>query len=61
LRTGRWKVVDITDSDGKTVTVYFSQSTKLPERQVYRRRNPEFKDFDTEETVFAKYHDVEAA
>ena len=29
-----------------------------PVRQVYRRRNPEFKDFDTEETVFAKYRDV---
>ena len=52
------EVVDITDADGKTVTVYFSQSSKLPVRQVYRRRNPEFKDFDTEETVFAKYRDV---
>jgi hypothetical protein len=27
-------------------------------RQVLKRRNPEYKDFDTEETIFAKYRDV---
>ena len=52
------EIVDITDSDGRTVTVYFSQSTKLPIRQVFKRRNPEYKDFDQEVTVFAKYRDV---
>ena len=52
------EIVDITDADGLTVTVYFSSSTKLPVRQVLKRRNPEFKDFDTEETLFAKYRDV---
>ena len=52
------ELVDITGADGLTVTVYFSQSTKLPVRQVFKRRNPEFKDFDTEETFFAKYRDV---
>ena len=52
------EIVDITDADGLTVTVYFSTSTKLPVRQVLKRRNPEFKDFDTEETFFAKYRDV---
>jgi hypothetical protein len=52
------EIVDITDADGLTVTVYFSSSTKLPVRQVLKRRNAEFKDFDTEETLFAKYRDV---
>ena len=52
------EVVDITDADISTVTVYFSKTSKLPVRQVYRRRNPEFKDFDTEVTIYAKYHNV---
>jgi len=52
------EIVDITDAGGLTVTVYFSQSSKLPVRQVYRRRNPEYKDFDTEMTAFARYRDV---
>jgi hypothetical protein len=51
-------IVDITDSEGATVTVYFSQLNKLPLRQIFKRRNPEYKDFDTEETFFAKYRDV---
>jgi hypothetical protein len=52
------EVVDITDADNLTVTVYFEQSSKLPVRQVFRRRNPEFKTFDTEVTIFSKYRDV---
>lgn len=52
------QIVDITDADGLTVTVYFSSSNKLPVRQTLKRRNPEYKDFDTEETFFAKYRDV---
>ena len=43
---------------GSTVTVSFDKFTKLPMRQTYRRRNAQFKDFDTEVTVFAKYRDV---
>jgi len=52
------EIVDITDADGRTVTVFFNQLTKLPERQTFRRRNPEYKDFDTEVSSFANYHDV---
>ena len=37
------EIVDITDAAGLTVTVYFSRSTKLPVRQVLKRRNPEYK------------------
>jgi hypothetical protein len=52
------EIVDITDANGVTVTVSFSQLTKLPIRQVFRRRNPEDKMFDTEESSFARYRDV---
>lgn len=52
------EIVDITDAAGVTVTVSFDQFSKLPMRQTYRRRNAQFKDFDTEVTVFAKYRDV---
>jgi hypothetical protein len=54
------EIVDITDARNVTVTVYFSRIDKLPVRQIFKRRNPEFKDFDTEVTVFAKYRDVGA-
>lgn len=50
------EIVDITDAEGRTVTVYFSQFTKLPVRQSFRRRNRTYGDFDTEVTAFAKYH-----
>ena len=38
--------------------MYFDQLNKLPVRQVFKRRNQQFKDFDTEVTIFAKYRDV---
>jgi hypothetical protein len=50
--------VEITDADNVMVTVFFDQTSKLPVRQVFRRRNNEFKDFDTEVSLFAKYRDV---
>jgi hypothetical protein len=61
--TERWEnrpveTVEITDAENVMVTVYFDTTTKLPVRQVFRRRNPEFKDFDTEVSLFAKYRDV---
>jgi hypothetical protein len=61
--TDRWEnrpveVVEITGADDVMVTVYFDAFTKLPVRQTFRRRNPEFKDFDTETSLFAKYRDV---
>ena len=51
-------IVDITDNDNRTTTVYFSQDSHLPVRQVYYRRDPQTKDRIEEETVFAKYRDV---
>ena len=52
------EIVDITDAANLTVTVYFDQLTKLPTRQSFKRRNPEYKDFDTEATVFSNFRDV---
>jgi hypothetical protein len=52
------EIVDITDAEGLTTTVYFSALDKLPVRQELKRRNEQYKDFDKEETVFAKYRDV---
>jgi hypothetical protein len=52
------EIVDITDAAGVTVTVYFDKFSKLPLRQTSRRRNPQFKDFDTEVMVFGKFRDV---
>jgi hypothetical protein len=52
------EIVDITDAQNRTVTVYFHQSTKLPVRQVFYRRDPQTKDRIEEVTVYAKYRDV---
>jgi hypothetical protein len=52
------EVVEITDAQNLMVTVYFDSATKLPVRQVYKRRNTDYNDFDTEVTLFAKYRDV---
>jgi hypothetical protein len=52
------EIVDITDADGRTVTVYFNQRDKLPLRQVFKRRNQQYKDFDKEATGYSKYHDI---
>jgi hypothetical protein len=51
------EVVDITDADNNTVTVYFSKTDKFPVRQTFRRRNTTYNDFDTETTLYAKYHE----
>jgi len=51
-------IVDITDAENRTVTVYFSQVTHLPLRQVTYRRDPETKEKNEEVTRFSKYRDV---
>jgi|HubBroStandDraft_6_1064221.scaffolds.fasta_scaffold07476_2 hypothetical protein len=53
------EIVDITDADNRITTVYFHQTTKLPVRQVFSRRNPVTKENDDEITVFSKYRDVD--
>lgn len=51
-------IVDITDADNNTVTVTFDQLSHLPVKQSFRRRNPDYHDFDTEVTIWAKFRDV---
>lgn len=51
-------MVDISDVDNVTVTVYFHQSSKLPVYQSFRRRNPATGDRDEEVTIFSRYRDV---
>jgi hypothetical protein len=52
------EIVDITDAESRTVTVYFNRSSKLPVKQSFRRRNETYGDFDTETTIYAKYRTV---
>lgn len=49
--------VAIIDSDNRSVTVYFDQSTHLPVRQMWFRRNAISKERDEEVTVFSKFRD----
>jgi hypothetical protein len=51
------EIVDITDSENRTVSVYLHSSTKLPVRQLYRRQNPDRSWMD-EDTRWAKYRDT---
>src|SRR5574340_61231 len=52
------EIVDITDADNRTVTVYLNQNTRLPVRQLYVRRDPKTGDRYEEITHFSKYRDV---
>ena len=52
------EMVEISDAQDRSVTVYFSGLNKLPVRQTFKRRNPQYKDFDTEVTAYAKYRDL---
>jgi hypothetical protein len=51
-------IVDITDSENRTVSVSFHRSTHLPLRQRFERRDPEYKRLVEELTIFNKYRDV---
>lgn len=52
------ELVDITDKNNETVTAYFDQSTKLPTKQVYYRRDPVDNTRLEEVSIFSKYRDV---
>jgi hypothetical protein len=52
------EIVDISDADNRTVTVYLDRFTKLPVRQLYVRRDPKTRDRFEEVTLFSKYRDV---
>jgi hypothetical protein len=52
------EIVDITDANNDTVTVSFDQTTKLPTRQVYYRRDLIDNTKLEEVSIFNKYRDV---
>jgi hypothetical protein len=52
------EIVDLSDADNHTTTVYFDQITKLPVRQSFFRRDPVTKDRNEEVTHFTKYRDA---
>jgi hypothetical protein len=52
------EIVDITDGDNRTTTVYFHQITKVPTRQVFYRRDPVTKDRIEEITRYSIYRDA---
>lgn len=52
------EVVDITDANNDTVTVYFDQMNKLPVHQSYNRRDPVDNTKLEEVSIFSKYRDV---
>lgn len=52
------EIVDLTDADNLTTTVYFNQITKLPVRQMFYDRDPITKDRNEEVTDFTKYRDA---
>jgi hypothetical protein len=51
-------ILDITDSDNRTVTVYLHHLTHLPMRTVYYRRDPKTNERNEELTIYGKYRDV---
>jgi len=53
------EIVELVDADNRVVTVYFDQSTKVPVRQVFQRRDPKTRLNDEEVTLFTKYRTVE--
>ncbi len=51
-------VVVIVDSDNRQTRVWFHQSTHLPVRQQWERRDPKTRERIEEITIFDKYRDV---
>lgn len=54
----RVEVLEITDADNRSVTVFLNASTLLPVRQVFYRRDPKTRLRVEEVTVYSKYRDV---
>jgi hypothetical protein len=50
-------IVEVADSLNRVVRVYLHQSTHLPVRQLYSRRNPETRERDEEVTLFSRFRD----
>jgi hypothetical protein len=55
------EAVEITDSEGELVTVYFRRSDGFPHQQLYLRRDPKSRIPYEEKTIWSKYRNVGAA
>lgn len=54
----RVEVVEISDAENRSVTLYLSASSRLPVRQVFYRRDPQTRRRVEEVTIYSKYRDV---
>ncbi len=52
------EIVEITDAENNTVTVFFDQLNKLPLRQLYYQKDPIDNSKQEEVSIFNKYRDV---
>jgi hypothetical protein len=52
------EIVDITDSENRTVSLYIHASTKLPVRAHSRRQSPKDRGWDEFDTRYGKYREV---
>jgi hypothetical protein len=52
------EVIDVSDSENRVVTVYFHQSTKLPMKQTFSRRDPKTHERSDEVTTYARYRET---
>lgn len=55
------EAVEITDSEGELVTIYFRRSDGLPHQQLYLRRDPKSRIPYEEKTIWSKYRNAGAA
>ena len=55
------EAVEITDSEGELVTIYFRRSDGLPHQQLYLRRDPKTRVPYEEKTIWSKYRKVGGA
>ncbi|HEX4164008.1 MAG TPA: hypothetical protein VHZ55_00920 [Bryobacteraceae bacterium] len=52
------EIVEITDSQGRTIRVYLEHNTRLPMRQTYTWLDEQTRERNEEVTVFDKYRDI---
>jgi hypothetical protein len=53
------EIVDVTDSENRSIAIYLHASTKLPVRVYWRRQNGRDKGWDEGDTRYAKYRDTQ--
>jgi hypothetical protein len=51
--------VDISDSEGESITIYLQMSDHLPVQQVYLRRDPKTRNPYEEKSIYSKFREVD--